>query len=59
MTKIASSPTLGGLTELLNKFFYSTSYKISDDFVVTNSNGVISTVTVIKKSGRYIAYAKF
>ena len=37
---IASATTLENLENLLNKYYYSTTYKIHTDLTITNSKGV-------------------
>jgi hypothetical protein len=58
MKKIASSPTLIGLTKMLNKYFYSTTYQIFPDLTVTNSKGIFDKVVVKKEKSRYVLYQK-
>jgi len=47
--KIASSGSLQGLENLLNKYYYSSTYKISENFVITNSKGVWDKIFVKKR----------
>lgn len=56
--KIASSPTLEGLEALLNKYYYSTSYKIDPNLIVSNSKGIFINIIITFKKGRYIAAHK-
>ena len=56
--KIASSPTIEGLEAMLNKYFYSTSYKIDANLIVTNNKGVYDGIIISHKKGRYIASHK-
>ena len=52
--KIASSGTVEGLVKLLNQFYYTTTIEIKGCNVY-NSKGLISSVVVTEKKGRYIA----
>ena len=54
--KIGSSPTLKGVEKLINGFFFSTSYKVSKDFVITNSKGVYENGVVKKEGKRFVFY---
>jgi hypothetical protein len=58
MKKIASSPTLVGLTKLLNQYCYSTTYQIFPDLTVTNSKGVTDSFVVKKEKSKYVLYQK-
>jgi hypothetical protein len=51
---IASSPSIEGLTKLLNSYFYSTTYQIHPDLSITNSKGVFDKLKVTQKKGRYL-----
>jgi hypothetical protein len=56
---ICSSPSLEGIVKMLNKHFYSTTYKVNEDLTVENSKGLYSGVVVEFKKGRYQArYSK-
>lgn len=55
---IASSPTLKGLENILNKYYYSTSYTIYPDLTITNSKGIFEKVFVKKEKSRYKLYQK-
>ena len=53
--KLATSPTLKGIEELINKYFYSTSFKVDPKtFEITNSKGPVNSFIVEKKKGRFI-----
>jgi predicted ABC-type ATPase len=52
----ATSPTIDGLTKLINKYFYSTSFKIHPDLTITNSRGVVQNFFVKNERGRYRLY---
>ncbi len=58
MRKLASSPTIEGAEKLLNQYFYSTSYKISEDLKVSNNKGIYEKVIIKKLKGRYVIYEK-
>ena len=54
---IASAKSVKNLQKLLNEYFYSTSYKISEDLEITNKNGIFTKVIAINKKNRYYLYA--
>jgi len=54
---IASAKSVKNLQNLLNEFFFSTSYKISDDLTISNKNGIFTKVIAIEKKNRYYLYA--
>ena len=54
----ATSPTLKGLEDILNKYFYSTSYRVFPDLTITNSKGVYERFYIIKKGSRYQLFEK-
>jgi len=56
--KIASSGSLQGLENLLNKYYYSSTYKISENFVITNSKGVWDKIFVKKEKNKFVLYHK-
>jgi hypothetical protein len=58
MRKIASSPTIEGAEKLLNQYFCSTSYKISEDLIISNNKGIFEKVIIKKIKGRYVIYEK-
>jgi len=51
-TLICSSLTLEGLTKMINNYYYSTTYSVSDDLVISNSKGVFEKAVVIKSNSR-------
>lgn len=53
ITTVASSPTLEGITKLMNRYFYTTSIRIDGESIF-NSIGKIEGYIVIQKKGRYI-----
>ena len=53
---LASSPTIEGIEKMINKYFYSTSYKVHKDLSISNSKGLFTKVFVIFKKGRYYLY---
>ena len=55
---LASSNTLQGIEKLLNKYYYSTSYKITEDLIITNSKGIFDKVFIKKDKNRYKLYQK-
>ena len=55
---IASSNTLEGLEILLNKYYYSTTYKIHTDLTITNSKGIFDRVFIKQIKNRYAIYSK-
>ena len=57
-TLIASSPTIKGLENMLNKYYYSTTYQIFPDFTIVNSKGKFDKVFVTKKGSRYDLYSR-
>jgi len=61
MTKnklLASSNNLPGIEKILNEYYYSTSYKISEDLIITNSKGIFDKVFIKKEKNRYKLYQK-
>lgn len=59
MTKIASSPTITGLTKLLNEYYYSQSYKINSDLTVSNNKGAFNKVIVKKLKHKFVLYENY
>ena len=55
---IASATTLENLEKLLNKYYYSTTYKIHPDLTITNSKGVFDSVFIKQIKNRYAIYGK-
>ena len=54
-TKYATSGTAAGMTALLNRFYYSTTFRFDETTgEVFNSKGLVTGVQVIHKKGRYI-----
>lgn len=53
LIKIASSRTIEGLEKLINEFYYSTTFKITDNKVY-NKNGLVESGRITKKKGRII-----
>jgi len=58
LKKIASSGSLKGLEKLLNEYYYSSTYKISENFIITNSKGVYDKVFVKKEKNKFVLYHK-
>ena len=57
MYKVASSPTLNGIEKLINKYFYSYSYKVNEsDLTISNKNGEFKKGIVKKEKNRYVFY---
>ena len=56
---ICSSNTLIDLSYLINKFYYSTTYKVLPDLTVIWSKGVKKDLIVKKKGSRYLCYVIF
>jgi hypothetical protein len=55
MTTFASSASKAGITILINRFYYSTSFTVDfETGEVTNSKGLVSGVKVIRKKNRYL-----
>lgn len=54
--KLATSNTLEGITDCINKFYTGSPMKVSEDGIITRvSDGkVIESTHVIKRKGRYI-----
>jgi hypothetical protein len=52
--KIASAPTIERLTKLINEFYYSTTYSITEDLKIFNSKGKFEAGKVEKKANKYI-----
>ena len=54
---IATSPSLESMTELINNYFYSTTFylepKNDKEYSVFNKNGLLPDLIVVKKGGRY------
>lgn len=50
--KVGSSPTLEGAEKLINEFYYSTTYRITDG-IVYNSKGVCDNIQIKKKKNRF------
>lgn len=55
MKKICSSPSLAGLTLLLQEFFYTPSVRI-ENMKAYNSKGELKNVSITEKKGRFIAW---
>jgi len=55
MNKICSSPTIEGLTKLINEYYYSTTCYI-ENMQVFNRNGLIKNGIVKQAKGKYIYY---
>lgn len=51
--KLASAPTIAELEKCINKFFYSTSYRIEDKKVY-NSKGYFPKAIITYKKNRFI-----
>ena len=58
MRKLASSPTIEGAEKLLNQYFFSTSFKISEDLIISNKKGIFDKFIIKKLKGRYVIYEK-
>ena len=59
MIKLAQAATIEIFAKCLNEYCYSTTYKISEDFIITNNKGVTSNFIVKKnKRGAFILYQK-
>jgi hypothetical protein len=59
MKKIASSSTLSGIEKLVNQYFYSQHYRISEDLVVTNFFFYKTDIVIIKKEkSKYVFYIR-
>ena len=53
--KLATAPTLTGIEGMINKYFYSTTFKINPETLeLTNSKGMVNYFTVEKKKGKFI-----
>ena len=54
---IATSPTLERITDIINQYFYSTTFylepKNKKEYSVYNEKGLLSRFIVIKKGGRF------
>ena len=54
---IATSPSLERMTDLINKYFYSTTFylepKNDKEYSVFNKKGLLPDLIVVKKGGRY------
>jgi len=54
---IATSPSLERMTDLINKYFYSTTFylepKNDKEYSVYNKKGLLSDLIVVKKGGRF------
>ena len=54
---IATSPSLERMTDLINKYFYSTTFylepKNDKEYSVFNKKGLLPDLVVVKKGGRY------
>ena len=55
-TLLASSGTKEGIEKLINSYFYSTSYKVSDNLEIINNKGFYSGITIKKRKNRFLAY---
>lgn len=53
---LASSATLEGLQKMLNNYYYSNTYTISEELQVSNSKGKFNGVVIKKIKGRYKLY---
>jgi len=59
MTKIAQSGTLEKLEKYLNDYCFSTTYKISENFEITNCKGVNTSFIAQKnKKGAFVLFKK-
>ena len=59
MKKLASSNTIEGLEVLINKYFYSTSYKINpNDFTLSNNKGINNNFEVKFIKNKYVFLEK-
>lgn len=54
----ASSTTLKGIEKILNQYFYSTSYQVFPDGLITNSRGQVDGFFIKKEGSRYKLYEK-
>ena len=52
--KLAQSATKEGLEILINKYFYSNSYQITNDLVIIGKNGILKDFKVEFKKNKYI-----
>ena len=54
---IATSPTLERITDIINQYFYSTTFylepKNKKEYSVYNEKGLLSRFIVVKKGGRF------
>jgi hypothetical protein len=54
---IATSPSLDKMTDLINRYFYSTTFylepKGENEYSVHNKKGLLNSYVVVKKGGRY------
>lgn len=53
--KICSSGSLEGLLKMINKYFYSSTYRIENG-VLYNSKGIYTGGEITEKKGRFIFY---
>ena len=55
--KIASSPTKEGIINLINKYYYSTTFDVNfESGEVKNSKGILSGVKVENIKNRYVFF---
>ena len=53
--KLATAPTIQRIEQIINQYFYSTTYKVNpDNLELTSSKGVNLNYFVEFKKGRYI-----
>ena len=53
--KLATSPTLSGIENLINQYFFSTSIKVNPETLeITNSKGQLNNFTIEKKKGKFV-----
>jgi len=55
---LASANTLPGIEKMLNEYYYSNTYKVSNEFIITNSKGIFDKVFIKKDKNRYKLYQK-
>ena len=64
MTKaklLATSPTIEGITEMLNKYYYSEGYSVDPDTLRINhpTKDVNDEIQIVHKKGRYRLESKY
>lgn len=55
-TLLISATSLEKAVQMLNSYFYSTTYTIDENLVVSNKNGVRNELIAEAKKGRIIIY---